>query len=193
MSSPEQSLAADAAPSTTDRFTIETIHSWHAREDRNHYNCGRNIIQIGFVIDECTRLKRYDRKYYGPEAQKRFKKNLPIEERTWYVDGTPCASLEEAIERLNNPVEFTEYELEILAQIPTELTDIRELRCKIAGIEPGDTGWTHGSDSPLSKVTTAMLMLAAKGATEYGRLPMPVEDEEPGRRTVAAIRKKSST
>jgi hypothetical protein len=189
MSPPEQSSAADAAPSTPDRITIDTIRSWHAREDRNHYNCGRNIIQIGFVIDECARLKRYDRRYSGPEARKRDKAGLPHDERTWYVDGSPCASLEEAIERLNKPIEFTEYELEILAQIPTELTDIRELRCKIAGIEPGEAP-IHGSDSPLSKVTTAMLMLAAKGATEYGRLPMPVEDEAPGRRTVAAIRRK---
>lgn len=184
-------VASSGEAAMSEAITLATIEGWHVREDNNHYNCGPNIIQVGFVVVECPRLKRFDRRYYRAEANKRAKAGKPIDERTWYVDGTPCASLEEAIERLNKPIEFTEYELEVLEQIPSEFTPVVELRCKIAGIDQDDTGWTHGVDSPLSKVANAFHFLMAKGATEYGRLPMPVEDEAPGRRTIAAVRRKA--
>lgn len=174
----------------SERITLETIDGWHVRQDNNHYNCGPSIIQIGFTVVECPRLKRFDRRYYRAEARKRDKAGLPHDERTWWVDGSPCASLEEAVERLNNPVEFTEFELEVLAQVPAEFTPLRELRHTIAGVDP-EVGGIHGADSPLSKVMTALMMLERKDAVELGRAPLPAEEGAPARRTIPTIRRKS--
>lgn len=188
MSTSEPSSAA--AQSISAPITVETVSSWHVQDDRNHYNCGRDIIQAGFIVLECARLKRYDRRYYRSEARKRDKAGLPHDERTWYVDGAPCASLEEAVERLNRPIEFTEFEAEILARIPTDFTPLRALRYHLAGVEPGD-GVTHGSDSPMGRVLNALHFLQAKGAVDYSRAPVPAEEAGPGRRTEPTIRRKA--
>lgn len=186
MSSSEQSSVAASSPAL---ITVQTVRSWHIQSDNNHYNCGPNIIQVGFLVLECARLKRMDRRYFRSEARKRERDGMPLEETTWYVDGSPCDSLEQAAERLNHPVELTEFEAELLARIPAEFTPLRALRYHLAGLEPGEGGM-HGADSPMARVSSALHMLAAKGAVDYSRAPVPLEESGPGRRTEPTIRRK---
>ena len=95
--------------------------------------------------------------------------------RTWMVDGADAASLEAAIEALNVPPVLTEDEQRILARIPLEFTDLRELEDKLAGVPRPEGGIMP--DTPHAHVMDWLRALRDKGTIEYGRRPLsPVYD-----------------
>lgn len=96
-------------------------------------------------------------------------RRLPSE-RIWYVDGLPCASLDEAVAWLNVPAVFKDEEREVLARIPAEWTALHEFRVRL-GDELG------------RPVGATILMLRQKGAVENEL--RPGED----RRSVAWVRR----
>ena len=95
--------------------------------------------------------------------------------RTWSVDGTDVADLDAAIVALNVAPILTEDEQRILARIPPEFTDLRELEDKLAGVPRPKDGITP--DTPHAHVMGRLQALRDKGMIEYGRRPLsPVYD-----------------
>lgn len=94
--------------------------------------------------------------------------------RTWSVDGADVASLEAAVEALNIPPVLTEDEQRILAQVPPEFTDLRELEDKLAGV-PNPEGAIM-PDTPHARVLRWLKALQDKGMIEYGRRPWAAGD-----------------
>jgi len=90
--------------------------------------------------------------------------------RTWNVDGSDVASLEAAIEALNVPPVLTDDEQRILARIPPEFTDLRELEDKLAGVRRPKGGIMP--DTPHAHVMDRLRALQDKGMIEYGRQPL---------------------
>lgn len=63
--------------------------------------------------------------------------------RIWQVDGIDCASLEEAIERLNEPPVLTEAEGAFLERVPDVWTEFRSFMAPMKGQEFGPDCSAH--------------------------------------------------
>jgi len=99
--------------------------------------------------------------------------------RVWQVDGVDCASLEEAIERLNVPAVLTEAEAAFLERVPADWTEFRGFLEPMKGEEFGPDQSAYGM----------VYMLRCKGMVEVERresekasfirrVPAPVEKGE---------------
>lgn len=145
-----------------------TAEQVNGSEWRNtaHLNMGRAGYGYEYTSEQYPRIAFIDRTYRPAPAHPDGKR-----EREWYVDGAPVASFEAAIAALNVSPVFTEDEERILALIPAEPTDLRELEDDLAGV-PHPQGAIM-PDTPHSRVGGWIRSLARKGAIRYGRRELP--------------------
>jgi len=105
------------------KLTLDDLKYCGLREDA-HYNGGKEFFAYLMRCTQHPRLTRYDR-------YSRLDKSVTS---IWRVDGQDVASLDSAIDALNQPPTFSEEELAILATITEEPVDRRKEM--IANSEP---------------------------------------------------------
>lgn len=88
-------------------LTIDDADLWRMQEHA-HFNGGKEWFGYGHTCVEQPRLYRMD---------KYLRKDRSVQS-TWSVDAEDCASLEQAIERLNVDPVLTDLDSDTLARIP---------------------------------------------------------------------------
>ncbi|CAB4953358.1 unannotated protein [freshwater metagenome] len=130
--------------------TLETVMAGRLRE--NGHGDAKDWFSVLYQHTTIPRLQAMDK-------FPRRGRTVPSE-RVWSVDGLPCASLDEAVERLNIPAVLTDEEREVLDRVPVEWTLLVPFR-KAIGEELG------------RQIGTTILMLRQKGAIENELRPGP--------------------
>lgn len=90
-------------------LTMEDTKGWKVRQG-DHYNGGATWFGYGGSCIQQPRLYKLTRHLKKTRAT----------EVEWSVDGQKCASLEEAVDRLNRPPEINLVEREVLSKLPDE-------------------------------------------------------------------------
>lgn len=138
-------------------ITVETLKG-RKMEYAAHLNGGKAWFGHMYRCLDFPRLTK---------LEKSIRKTRTVEV-IWNVDGKPCESFEQAVERLNIPAVLTESHLKALAVVPIEFKSLRTVEREIGAAMCGP----DASDADKKHAGISMIFdLRELGVIEYGKDP----------------------